>query len=714
MVKVLVPPPKFYRFNLPFNLFFMRWLLLLLIPLNIFAQDCTILSKANDILPSGFCSPVSVDWNVRYRGVNNAGTPVSIRFDWDNGITIVVPATNTGPGEWEATASNTYDSDGDKCNYRPKATLIVNGVVCTSSTQEQIVTVWDNDDSNGGVLRIVRPVHPLCVGTGGNIRFRDQSRFNCVPPQERDVPNLGTRWVQWIYGTDITMTGELPTIGGLPVTFPYAGPIIVLPGPVAASNVWSQFINVLPDKLVGQYFQVTLKNWNYCNPYDDPTIPGPPADPINGDHPPVITTAIILIVPLPDPSIEPIDTLCLDSQPWTLRAATPGGSWSGPGVSGGLFYPSLAGVGTHVIEYSVTSSDGCTASDFREVVVMPLPEASISPAGPFYSNDPGEFLTASPPGGDWSGPGIGETGFFSPSDAGVGLHTILYRTLPDSYGCRGIASIAIEVLPIPPPVAGFLPDTTGCSPLLVQFRNESQFGEVFIWSFGDGIFSSERDPEHLYAVPGTYTVTLTAYNSSGTSSSTSTIRVLRSPRAAFDIYPEEITRRGQTVVFYNLSQYSSSWMWDFGDGSGSQEEQPNHVYTENGIYSIRLIVESSDGCVDSLIKPTGVFVNFSDGYIVFPSAFRWNRSGPTGGWWQEGLIDNTVFRPWFENVERYELVIYNRWGEFLYSSLDIMKGWDGYLRDGSLALEGVYVWKVWVKYINGVSETHVGDVTFFH
>ncbi len=90
-------------------------------------------------------------------------------------------------------------------------------------------------------------------------------------------------------------------------------PIITLPGPVTGSGVYSDVINVASDKLIGQYFEVTLRNWNYCNPYDDPDIPGTPADPVNGDHPPVVTTAKILIVPYPDATITPVDTLCVQN-----------------------------------------------------------------------------------------------------------------------------------------------------------------------------------------------------------------------------------------------------------------------------------------------------------------------------------------------------------------------------------------------------------------
>ena len=244
-------------------------LFLILIPLSIIGQDCNILSKANSILPDRLCSPLSVNWKVNYTGVNNAGTSVQIRYDWDDGTIDLENAVNTGAGAYQTITGHTYVSTGQKCNYRPKATLVVNGVNCSSSTQEQIVTVWDNDDHNGGHMHINPTVYPVCFGNSANVRFQDLTQFNCVPPQEQDVPNLYTRWVQWIYGTDITMTGIPVTVNGIPRFYPYSGPIITLPGPVTGSGVYTDMINVANDKQIGQYFQVTLRNWNYCNPYDD-------------------------------------------------------------------------------------------------------------------------------------------------------------------------------------------------------------------------------------------------------------------------------------------------------------------------------------------------------------------------------------------------------------------------------------------------------------
>jgi len=837
---------------------FLVFIFILLFSVVSFAQDCFIISKANSIVPDKLCSPVSVEWTISYNGVFNPGDNVQIQYEWDDGGIEIVDATETSPDVFETVANHTYTSTGNICNYHPLATLIINGVTCTSSSQEQIVTVWDDDDHNGGRMNIDPDVYPICFGNSGETRFRDNTQFNCVPPQERDNPNVQTRWVQWIYGTDITMTGTPVRVNGLPRIFPYSGPVITLPGPVTGSGIMSDLISVDNDKLLGEYWEITLRNWNYCNPYDDPDIPGLPLDPVNGDHPPVVTTAIILIVGYPDATITPVDEMCLNAPLVVLESVDPGGVWNGNGIVGDVFDPMLAGVGNHVISYNIINGNGCTDYDETTITVAPIPNATIlSPgtvclddppfpliagdntgtwsgpgvvgnifdpmiagdgdhlvtyyvadvggcdntsntiirvitpdatitqvdtlcvddppigligaepggiwsgngvvdnlfypniAGPgihrvdyilntencidadsiyitvmplpiinieqvdtLYITDPSVLLTATPSGGIWSG--IGVTGnIFNPLVAGVGTHLITYKILPMSWGCSVIDSIYITVIYPPLPVASFDCFPVGCAPLKIDFDNNSLYEELYEWDFGDGFYSYEKEPSHTYLVPGDYIVRLRVSNISGSDTYESVITAYQNPVAAFTVYPTEVINHNQVVRVSDFSQYVDFYTWDFGDGTTYNTESPYHQYELPGTYTISLFVETVNGCLDSTEYDTEIVVDFNAGRILFPNAFRWNGSGPTGGWWTDGSIDNTIFRPHLENVVEYNLIIYTRWGEKLFESNDYYKGWDGYYQE-QLVSQGVYVYRARGKYTNGEYFDISGDVTFLH
>ncbi len=437
----------------------------------------------------------------------------------------------------------------------------------------------------------------------------------------------------------------------------------------------------------------------------DPSVPGP------GNH--VISYTITdsngctdsdqmtIIVATPDATITPVDTLCVDSPPVTLTAHDQGGIWTGLGVVGNTFNPAIAGVGNHIIRYTIFNTD-CPDSDTDTITVMPVPDIYISSVGTLYISSPPATLNAVPADGIFSGPGV--TGnVFNPAAAGLGTHIVQYETIPDRYGCMSLDTIHIRVLQPPPTIADFGPDTVGCSPLTVRFVNRSSFGESYLWDFDDGQYSSEENPVHTYYVPGNYLVSLTANNVAGQSVHNEIITVYQNPSAVFNAYPTEVVNNEQVVVFYNYSYYDSSYIWRFGDGQISTEENPYHKYENQGTYTVSLTVISKDGCIDSAILETPVVVDWKTGQMKFPNVFRWNGTGPTGGQWREGVYPEMdfVFRPFFENVIDYKLQIFNRWGVLIYESNDLYKGWDGYFGEGNLAAQGVYVWKVTGQYADG-------------
>ena len=153
-----------------------------------------------------------------------------------------------------------------------------------------------------------------------------------------------------------------------------------------------------------------------------------------------------------------------------------------------------------------------------------------------------------------------------------------------------------------PPVAAFIASqtiiTAGQS---VQFTDQSSNNPTgWSWDFGDGSTSTLKSPSHIYSAAGTYTVSLTATNSSGSDTETKAdyIKVnplIVTPVAAFTASPTTITA-GQSVQFTDQSSNSpTGWNWDFGDGGTSTLKSPSHIYSTAGTYTVSLTATNSSG-----------------------------------------------------------------------------------------------------------------------
>ncbi|MGB8715990.1 MAG: hypothetical protein WCD66_06465, partial [Rhodanobacteraceae bacterium] len=161
----------------------------------------------------------------------------------------------------------------------------------------------------------------------------------------------------------------------------------------------------------------------------------------------------VVVHPLPDVTIDPVSAMCVNASPMMLHAGSPGGTWSGDGITDGtlgMFDPSVAGAGMHKVKYTNMTSFGCTATDSTMIQVNPLPTPQIT-GDLNHCIEEGVFtLTATPTGGTWSGSGIidANAGTFDPVTAGLGSHAIVYA-YADSIGCTGYDTAMITISEAP-------------------------------------------------------------------------------------------------------------------------------------------------------------------------------------------------------------------------------------------------------------------------
>jgi PKD repeat protein len=185
-----------------------------------------------------------------------------------------------------------------------------------------------------------------------------------------------------------------------------------------------------------------------------------------------------------------------------------------------------------------------------------------------------------------------------------GAYDVVLKVVNDC----GFSDMKIKINIVTSPVAQFSSDTTrGCGTFNVKFVNLSTKNvNSWTWEFPGGTPSSSTQFEPMveYKNPGVYDVKLTAKNSlfESTVEKPKYITVDTSPVAAFDIV---INR--STVYFTNQSQYGIQYKWDFGDGTFSDEVSPEHQYSSDGDYIVKMISGNTCG-YDTIIKTIAVYL----------------------------------------------------------------------------------------------------------
>ena len=125
------------------------------------------------------------------------------------------------------------------------------------------------------------------------------------------------------------------------------------------------------------------------------------------------------------------------------------------------------------------------------------------------------------------------------------------------------------------------------------------------WDFGDGTISSVENPIHAYDDIGTYEVVLKVADSDGEiSNSSQNITITYKPPVANFDHPIENITVNTELTFTDTSEPGdaniTSWLWDFGDGTNSTEQNPlSHVYTEDKPYTITLTVTDANEMTDT-------------------------------------------------------------------------------------------------------------------
>jgi gliding motility-associated-like protein len=524
----------------------------------------------------------------------------------------------------------------------------------------------------------------------------------------------------------------------------------------------------------------------------------------NGLCPGDVDTVIILFSPSPVANGGPDIYVCKDSTGIPLNGTVQiaaSGTWStngsgtfnppNPNVLNPTYTPSAAdtAAGSVMLILTTTGNGNCfPVSDTVVIFFTATPTANIVapdtacagdiiPLVAISSTNSGGWITLGT--GTFSGQANnGLNILYTPSaaDALNGSVTVVF-TSTNNGGCLAVRDTAIISL-IPSPIASFT-YTVACPGDSTVFTNTTTtpgFIVSQLWNFGDNATSAQSNPLHIYASGRNYTVTLIVVSNNGCIDTVSQIvPVFYFPNAGFTVNGVCLNEGTQ---FNDTSQITGgnavSWLWTFGDGTQSIEQNPNHKYSAAGNYNVTLVVTSNQGCKDTITATATVYPNPVADFTVddptpiigqqvqftdkTPNSIAWNwdfgdggssniqnpsHAYNTGGYFDvlltatdaNGCSDTALhkiivsippkvpsgFSPNGDGQNdilyvlggpyiELEFKIYNGWGELIFVSTLQKDGWDG-TRNAILQPIGVYVYTVKGRTADGEAHELSGDVT---
>jgi len=338
----------------------------------------------------------------------------------------------------------------------------------------------------------------------------------------------------------------------------------------------------------------------------------------------------------PAVQFDSIPGICLDATPRQISQikytdvtgiASGDSLFTGKGVSAkGLYTPLNAGVGTYVLQYTFTASNGCRDTASKSIIVWPRPTADFVFSTLNCEKNPITFTSKAVPNTgnlvkwNWNfgdGSPIQSIGNANPLNYTYSLFKSYNVSLDvvTNNGCTSEPKI-LPVIVYPLPVMNFdLPKV--CLPEgKALFTNNTTIPDgtgsliTYLWDFGDPNNTNPavtKDGTHNYLSLGSYNVKLvaTSNNNCKDSLSRQLVDVFPQPKAFYSSLDSACL--GKDIQFTDTSngfvRPITAWNWDFGNGNIDKTKNPLYTYRATGTFNVSLFVVSSEGCVsDTAVK----------------------------------------------------------------------------------------------------------------
>lgn len=275
----------------------------------------------------------------------------------------------------------------------------------------------------------------------------------------------------------------------------------------------------------------------------------------------------------------------------------------------------------------------------------------------------------------------------------------------NALGCSDTATLQTVIHGLPE--AGFT-NSKPCTRYDISFTDQSKPADTairsWIWFMNDPLFPEDsiigRNIKYSYADSASYSVILRVADKFGCyDTANKVVTVSISPGASFNIINDPAAKTG-SIRLENLTENGSAYRWYFGDGTTSNLENPEHSYKNDGIYAIKLIANSANGCSDTITTEYTFYFN----NLFVPNAFA-----PTN----ENL-EVRYFKPVGMNLRNYYVQVFDKIGHLLWESTALdeegrpTQGWDG-TYNGELLGSDTYFWRISASFRDG-HEWHGSDI----
>jgi gliding motility-associated-like protein len=332
-----------------------------------------------------------------------------------------------------------------------------------------------------------------------------------------------------------------------------------------------------------------------------------------------VNTTTIVVNENVDATISAVADVCNDAPAFNMSAADAGGTWIGQGVNAsGTFAPNSVTPGTYSLTYSIAGA--CPDSDTQDIVVLDVPDGTITPAGPFCQDALPQTLAAASTGGSWSGTGItsAANGTFGASNTPAGNYTITYTT-PGQ--CSHAFNQVIQVIEnLDATIASAGPFCEYDAPYNLTSANPSG-----VWS-GTGTIATNGQIAPSILGPGTFTFNYNIDNNGCLSSDNVQVTVNALPQPSFTASVTEGCSP-LSVTFTNTSNpLGSNCVWYVDGTPAGNGNSFSEIFTGSSCSDIGIMVTDGSGCSQS--------ITMTDLVCAYPNpsaSFTWSPLQPMLG-----------------------------------------------------------------------------------